>query len=1006
MHLSYGTVSNAQTGLPVRNAEIRLFLNRTTTPATMYALNGASAIAPPLLTDSKGYWQFFAADGVYTITETVPGGDVKTINDVEIYELAATLGGVAGEPRIVVPNAAGRALKVFTFDNLGAASLLPTGSFQGPAATITVNSTTTLAAGSNATVVNVGTSGAALLNFGIPRGDKGDAGAQGVPGLDGTTGNHLTGQGVPANNLGINGDDYYDTLTGIEYGQKTNNTWPLGATADVNAPWQNYDLSGTYPTALLPVTRANPATALLTNLCYHDAANASYSTFAANTPVKRSDLGTWFGPQSRNVFLNSTAPVTQSPTVVVGVVIVWSNHDAGVAITTAAGTATGTGFGALVPGTPQILTITGAGTISVTRSGSGTWYACQVEYNPSIPANSIATPLIITAGAAVTADASTNLAAGALLSAFQNSTGTFMMEVSRVERQTGYGRTPSLLGINTGSYATIDNNTQLGWNGQNTSAQIGSQTWDTAQKIGFNWGSGAQTYGGGDRVPTDYATAFPFGTVTAIRIGCNSNVAAAQQTLGGWVKRIKWRSDRVDSRTLYNAYTATAIPTVAATPALLKNYAAGSAMPKLRAAVQLVKAGYRDAPIVFGCTSHTAGVQPAAAPHINSVPSKAATRLAALLGVPVRFAGWFGNNNSAPSAGASIYQPDRLTFSAGWAGYGTQLGGQATRASTSGATITDTVPGTTDTYRVYYWTFPGYGSFTISGGGGSKVVSGAVAYTASIAGNVMTVTAVASGVIQVGAVITGTGVTAGTTITGLGTGIGGTGTYIVSVSQTVASTTINSVGLQFADLTTADGVVRGNNTYTITTSSAATVSICGALERDSQSKAVQLINGGTTTRTAVTFSLDNIVVGTAENSVLAAIRLIAPDAMFYEAVTNDAAGATAPAAYIAAVQAAITTGQATGDVIVYGDPPSATSVATQAVQDQYTALEYGAALSKGCPVIDLPGVLGAQSKWLAIGVYGALPNLSDMIHFSGVAPVTGNGDITGNIIADFIAANV
>jgi hypothetical protein len=62
--------------------------------------------------------------------------------------------------------------------------------------------------------------------------------------------------------------------------------------------------------------------------------------------------------------------------------------------------------------------------------------------------------------------------------------------------------------------------------------------------------------------------------------------------------------------------------------------------------------------------------------------------------------------------------------------------------------------------------------------------------TGSISATTLTVTAVSSGTIRVGMIITGTGVTAGTTITALGTGTGGTGTYTVSASQTVSSTTI------------------------------------------------------------------------------------------------------------------------------------------------------------------------------------------------------------------------
>jgi hypothetical protein len=51
----------------------------------------------------------------------------------------------------------------------------------------------------------------------------------------------------------------------------------------------------------------------------------------------------------------------------------------------------------------------------------------------------------------------------------------------------------------------------------------------------------------------------------------------------------------------------------------------------------------------------------------------------------------------------------------------------------------------------------------------------------------LTVTAVFQGYIGLGAVITGTGVTTGTMISGLISGTGGTGTYQVSVSQTVGS---------------------------------------------------------------------------------------------------------------------------------------------------------------------------------------------------------------------------
>ena len=83
---------------------------------------------------------------------------------------------------------------------------------------------------------------------------------------------------------------------------------------------------------------------------------------------------------------------------------------------------------------------------------------------------------------------------------------------------------------------------------------------------------------------------------------------------------------------------------------------------------------------------------------------------------------------------------------------------------------------------------------------GTNVSTIATSLTGSITGTTLTVTSVASGTVAVGQVITGTGVTAGTVITALGTGAGGVGTYTVGTSQTVASTTITVVGLDFLSL--------------------------------------------------------------------------------------------------------------------------------------------------------------------------------------------------------------
>jgi len=107
---------------------------------------------------------------------------------------------------------------------------------------------------------------------------------------------------------------------------------------------------------------------------------------------------------------------------------------------------------------------------------------------------------------------------------------------------------------------------------------------------------------------------------------------------------------------------------------------------------------------------------------------------------------------------------------------------------------------------------------------GNYYTSSTTAYvTASISGTVMTVTAVSSGALVVGQTVYGTGVTANTTITSFGSGSGGTGTYNVSASQTVASTSISCIGVyRDTPLTggsgtgaTANIVVVNNRVYSV-----------------------------------------------------------------------------------------------------------------------------------------------------------------------------------------------
>ncbi|MFP3277642.1 MAG: DUF3383 domain-containing protein [Paraburkholderia sp.] len=78
------------------------------------------------------------------------------------------------------------------------------------------------------------------------------------------------------------------------------------------------------------------------------------------------------------------------------------------------------------------------------------------------------------------------------------------------------------------------------------------------------------------------------------------------------------------------------------------------------------------------------------------------------------------------------------------------------------------------------------------------------AFTGAISGTTLTVSALTTGAIAIGQKITGTGVAAGTVVTGFVSGTGGTGTYTVNNTQTVASGSMT--GAYVAPAVTFDSV--------------------------------------------------------------------------------------------------------------------------------------------------------------------------------------------------------
>lgn len=125
----------------------------------------------------------------------------------------------------------------------------------GAAATISVGTTTTGQPGTNASVTNVGTSSAAVLNFTIPKGAKGDTGATGAPGATGSPGAAAT-VSVGTTTTGQPGTNASVTNSGTQSAAVLNFTIPKGAKGDNGNPGSAATIAVGTVTTGLPGTSA------------------------------------------------------------------------------------------------------------------------------------------------------------------------------------------------------------------------------------------------------------------------------------------------------------------------------------------------------------------------------------------------------------------------------------------------------------------------------------------------------------------------------------------------------------------------------------------------------------------------------------------------------------------------------------------------------------------------------------------------------------------------------
>ena len=230
----------------------------------------------------------YTSAGVAMIKSASPaaGQFNYTVAQVSPFDVAVTFGSGGNSGGYCTVNGSGQGLPGVS------GSTGPTGS-TGPAATVAVGTVATGAAGSPAAVTNAGTSGAAILNFSIPQGAVGPAGATGATGPAGATGPPGSGSGdvVGPSSSSANRVPIFGTTTGKALIQS-----PLTVDPTTGELSSNSTARGC---VVLPMDSSGGGTRYTITLCAPAAlsANVEYLIGSAGPPTALS-LAMWSAPVS------------------------------------------------------------------------------------------------------------------------------------------------------------------------------------------------------------------------------------------------------------------------------------------------------------------------------------------------------------------------------------------------------------------------------------------------------------------------------------------------------------------------------------------------------------------------------------------------------------------------------------------------------------------------------------------------------------------------------------
>jgi hypothetical protein len=280
-------------------------------------------------------------------------------------------------------------------------------------------------------------------------------------------------------------------------------------------------------------TRASTATYFdVTGTMQTAATNAPRFDF---DPVSHAPRGLLIELARTNSLLNSGAPATQTTaSLAAGTYTLWVVGTGSAA--SSAGTAVGTGFGTATAGVPNVITITTAGTVTVTVAGSLTRF--QLE-NGAFP-----TSYVPTTGAAVAR--ATDIATMPTGAWFNLPAGSLVGEAiipqpcpagtAQTIAQLDDGSVSNRIRLYNPSTTAFVGGVTIGGAGE-ISSSAGSIAPGTIAKIGLTYGTGNVVASGNGSAPISTAAGVPV-AITSLRIG--EAGAAPFLPAYGWIRRTRY----------------------------------------------------------------------------------------------------------------------------------------------------------------------------------------------------------------------------------------------------------------------------------------------------------------------------------------------------------------------------------------------------------------------------------------------------------------------------------